>query len=237
MKIPLSPRLAACCQFVSPGDRVADIGTDHGYLGIWLLHKDIAKSVIAADIAPGPLSAARQNAAKYDCLNSMEFYLSDGVSAVPKDFDTMVCAGMGGDTMISILSAAPWLMHEKYKLILQCQSKTHLLRRFLSENGWHINQEVLLRDGKFLYTVMEVLFRSEPALTPGEWYLSPALLKSSAPELVEYYQRIIGGLRLYVSGHGDSVPQEQLAALQQLESDPKLQWLKENIHDNSERYS
>ena len=109
MKIPLSARLQACCNFICPGDRVADIGTDHGYLGIWLLEQGIASSVIAADIVPGPLSAAKSNAAKFGFSDRMEFYLSDGVQSIPRDFDTMVCAGMGGDTMISILSAAPWL--------------------------------------------------------------------------------------------------------------------------------
>ena len=232
MKIPLSPRLAACCQFVSPGDRVADIGTDHGYLGIWLLQNGIAQSVIAADIAPGPLSAAKQNAVKYDCVDRMEFYLSNGVSNIPKDFNTMVCAGMGGDTMISILSAAPWLKQESYRLILQCQSKSPMLRRYLSENGWFIHREVLLRDGRFLYTVMEVLFRHSQPLSPDQWYLSPPLISSHAPELPEYYQRVTEGLRLSVSNRGDQADPDQIIALKQLESNPKLQWLKENIHDN-----
>ena len=232
MKIPLSPRLAACCQFVASGDRVADIGTDHGYLGIWLLHNGVARSVIAVDIAQGPLSAAKQNAVKFDCSQKMEFYLSDGVSAIPRDFDTMVCAGMGADTMISILSAAPWLRQPQYRLILQCQSKTPQLRRYLSENSWQIQQEILVRDGKFLYSVMEVLFREGHALTPEQWYLSPALLESSAPELPEYYHRLVGGLRLAVAGHGENADPELVSALHRLETDPNLQWLKENLHDN-----
>lgn len=232
MKIPLSPRLAACCQFVKPGDRVADIGTDHGYLGIWLLHNGIARSVIAADIAKGPLSAARQNSVKYNCSHKMEFYLSNGAASIPRDFDTLVCAGMGADTIISILSAAPWLQNSQYRLIVQCQSKTPTLRRYLSENGWSIHREVLVRDGRFLYTVIEAVFGTDLALTPAQWYISPALLESSPPELPEYYQRIVGGLRLSVSGHGKNADPMLIAALDQLENDSNLQWLKENTHDN-----
>lgn len=232
MKIPLSPRLRACCDFVATGDRVADIGTDHGYLGIWLLKNGIARSVIASDIAPGPLSAARRNAVKYGCADSMEFYLSDGVASVPRDFDTLVCAGMGADTMISILSAAPWLKQEKYRLILQCQSKTPMLRRYLSENGWHIRKETLLQDGRFLYTVMELIHREENPLSPGQWYLSPALLEDPAPELPEYYHRIINGLRLAVSGHGNNADPELVSALSELENNPALQFLKENDYGN-----
>ena len=65
MNISLSPRLLTCCNFICPGDRVADVGTDHGYLGIWLLQQGIASSVIASDIVPGPLSAAERNVEKY----------------------------------------------------------------------------------------------------------------------------------------------------------------------------
>lgn len=232
MKIPLSPRLQACCSFVTPGDRVADIGTDHGYLGIWLLNSGIARSVIASDIAPGPLSAAKRNAVKFHCADKMEFYLSNGVATIPRDFDTLVCAGMGADTMISILSAAPWLKQNKYRLILQCQSKTPMLRRYLSENGWCICKETLLRDGRFLYTVMEVICQEGNILTPGQWYLSPALLDNPAPELPEYYHRIVNGLQLSVSGHGEHADPKLIAALSELKNDPRLQWLKEEHHGN-----
>ena len=107
MKLPISDRLLACCDFVSKGDRVADIGCDHGYLGIHLLTNCIASHMIESDVAPGPLDSARRNAAKYGVESAMTFCLSDGVKDIPRDFDTLVCAGMGGDTMIHIFSAAP----------------------------------------------------------------------------------------------------------------------------------
>ena len=109
MKIPLSKRLEAACKFVKPGDRVADIGCDHGYLGIYLLKNNIASQVIASDINEGPLNAAVFNAEKFGVRDKMRFYLSDGVKNIPRDFDAMVCCGIGGDTMISILEAALWL--------------------------------------------------------------------------------------------------------------------------------
>ena len=131
MKIPLSDRLLACCGFVHPGDRVADIGCDHGYLGIHLLKTGIARSIIAADVNEAPLQSAMRNSIKFGVRDKMDFYLSDGVRNIPRDFDTMVCAGMGADTMISILEAAPWLKNEQYRLILQCQSRRPELRRYL----------------------------------------------------------------------------------------------------------
>ena len=90
----LSNRLKACCQFVRPGDRVADVGCDHGYLGIYLLLSGVARSVIAADVNTGPLDSARRNGEKYAVADRMTFCLSDGVSSLPRDFDCLVCAGI-----------------------------------------------------------------------------------------------------------------------------------------------
>jgi len=90
MKLPLSNRLLACCQFVRKGDRVADVGCDHGYLGIHLLTSGIAKAIIASDVAEGPLQSAMRNAHKYGVKNKMTFYLSDGVKNIPRDFDCVV---------------------------------------------------------------------------------------------------------------------------------------------------
>jgi tRNA (adenine22-N1)-methyltransferase len=200
MKIPLSQRLLTCCNYVHPNDRVADIGCDHGYLGIYLLCSGTAQSVIAADVNEQPLHSAMINATKFGVRQQMSFYLSDGVQNIPQDFDTMVCAGMGGDTMISILSAAPWLRSSKYRLILQCQSKTPVLRRYLSEQGWTISQETLVKDGKFIYSVMEVIYQSGGNLQPWQWYISIPMLASQSPLLPEYYERIRQGIYLNVEG-------------------------------------
>lgn len=233
MKIPISQRLLACCGFVAPGDRVADIGTDHGYLGIWLLSQGTARSVIASDIHPAPLSAAQRNAEKFGCAGKMEFYLSDGVQSIPRDFDTLVCAGMGGDTMVSILSAAPWLKNNKYRLVLQCQSKTAMLRRYLSENGWHITEETVIPDGRFLYTVMEICWETAPLLTLGQCYFPPALLENPSASTAEYYRSVTFRLKRAITGQGQNADPELVTAFTELWNDPELQWLKEAHDDNS----
>jgi tRNA A22 N-methylase len=226
MKLPLSDRLLLCAGFVCKGDRVADIGCDHGYLGIYLLKNGIASSVIASDVREGPLQSAIRNAHKYGVGDNMSFYLSDGVSNIPRDFDTLVCAGMGGDTMVHILESAPWLKNEQYRMILQCQSKTPLLRRYLSENGWRIYEESVLRDGKFLYTVMEVGYRPEhPKLTVGEWYFPPALLENPSKDLPAYYQWVTEGLRISTVHQDDPEKKQALAELEALSGE--LKWLKE----------
>ena len=231
MNLPISNRLRVCCGFVAPGERVADIGCDHGYLSIYLLKNNIASSVIASDINEQPLQSAMNNAEKYGVRDKISFYLSDGVRNIPRDFDTLVCAGMGADTMISILEAAPWLCKSSYRLILQCQSKTPMLRKYLSDNGWRITEETVLRDGRFLYTVMEVVFQPDyPRLTIGEQYFPPALLENPAVELPEYYHRLLFSLRRAIHGRGEKADADMVEALRELESltdDPALSFLKE----------
>ena len=214
MKLPISDRLLACAQFVKKGHRVADIGCDHGYLSIHLLTNGIASSCIASDINEGPLQSAMRNARKFGVANKMEFCLSDGVRDIPRDFDTMVCAGMGADTMIHILESAPWLKDEKYTLILQCQSKTPLLRRYLSDTGRTILRESVLRDGRFLYTIMEVRWDPEyPMLTEAECYFPPALLVNPGPDLKAYFQWVVRGLEIATEHQDDEEKKRVLAVL------------------------
>ena len=229
MKIPLSGRLLACCNFIAPGDRVADIGCDHGYLGIYLLKNGIASAVIASDINEGPLQSALRNSEKFGVRDKMTFCLSDGVKNIPRDFDTLVCAGMGADTMVSILSAAPWLKDAQYRLILQCQSKTPVLRQYLHGSGWRILEEQVLRDGRFLYTVMEVVPYGGYPLTPGECYFHPALLENPSAEVPAYYRWVVGGLEMSVSNQGENADPWKAKALEELKNlPPELSWLKED---------
>lgn len=222
MQPPISKRLLACCDLVHPGDWVADIGCDHGYLAIYLLQNNIAGSVIASDIKPQPLASAKRNAAKYGITEHITFCLSDGVQSIPREFDTMICAGMGGDTMVSILESAPWLADARYRLILQCQSKTPILRKYLSENGWVIQQENVLKDGRFLYTVMEVLYAPSVKLTPGECYLPPALFANPTEHLPDYCARVIRELDKIVSAQKENADPYQIQALAELKNGGKL---------------
>lgn len=226
MKLPISDRLLACAAFVAKGDRVADIGCDHGYLSIHLLTNGIAKSCIAADVNEGPLHSATVNARRFGVSDRMEFYLSDGAQSIPRDFDTLVCAGMGADTMMHILECAPWLKDPRYRLILQCQSKTPALRQYLSENGWQITEESVLRDGRFLYTVMEVRYApGSPRLRAAQCYFPPALMKKNGTKLPAYYAWVCEGLRIATAHRDDPEKAQILAELEALSD--TLPFLKE----------
>lgn len=216
MRIPLSKRLARCADYIGVTNRVADIGCDHGYLGISLLKNGQAQSVIAADIRPLPLQAAKENAERFGFQKKMEFYLSDGAQKIPRDFDVMVCAGMGADTIISILENAPWLKSTSYRLILQCQSKTAMLRKYLNEVGFSIQRESALKDGRFLYTVMEVVYQQDAPFTPGQCHFSPALAKEHTEETITYYHQVIARLERAVAGQKETADPSLVEALREL---------------------
>ena len=201
MKLPISKRLLCCALMVTPGSRVADIGTDHGYLGIYLLQTGAARHVIACDLRKDPLENARRNAKLFGVDGEMELRLSDGLEKIlPDEVDTVVMAGMGGDLIQKILSQCPWRKREGLQFILQPQSAGNVLRRWLCEDGFEIQREEPVQDGHFLYTVMDIR-QGEPApLTPGTEYASPALLASKSPLVGTYLARVENALQKTVRG-------------------------------------
>jgi tRNA (adenine22-N1)-methyltransferase len=157
----------------------------------------------------------------------MRFFLSDGAKNIPAEFDCMVCAGMGADTIVSILRGSSWLRSDSFRLILQCQSKTPVLRQYLSDHGWYIMEESVLRDGKFLYTIMHVCYGPEaPRLRGGECYFPPALLVNPSPEVPAYYRWVVEGLRI-ATKHKNDPEKEQ--ALKELEANENLKWMEAEV--------
>ena len=222
MKLPISKRLLSCAACVPEGARVADIGADHGYLSIELLQSGRASFVHASELREQPLKKAMENAAKFGVAEKMRFSQADGLAAVePDSVDTIVCAGMGGDTMIHSLEAAPWLRSEQYRLILQCQSKRPELRKWLYDHGFAIRRETLAKDGRFCYPVMEIVYAPGEHLKGAEFYITPALRASGSPLLREFYDRVVGGIRMSVEGlarTGGEKYEEMAAILAELQA-------------------
>lgn len=164
----LTPRLGAIAQQVPLGARLADVGTDHGYLPVWLLLNGRIKGAVAADLRKGPLERARETAQQYGQSAAISFRLCDGLTDITSDeVDTVVIAGMGGETIIDILKAAPWTRQEKL-LLLQPMTGIPNLRRWLQSNGYAILDEQLAREGKRLYSIWTVKGGTMPPLSPAE---------------------------------------------------------------------
>ena len=164
-RLQLQPRLRLLADMVPQGGRLADIGTDHGYLPVWLLQRGRIEGAIAADIGAEPLAHARRTAAEYG-IGNIDFRLCDGLSGIaPEEADSVVIAGMGGETIIAILSAAPWTKDGQHTLLLQPMTKAADLRRWLSVNGYTFTSERLVWDKGYLYPVLCVRGGSCPPLT------------------------------------------------------------------------
>jgi len=168
MELTLTPRLAAAAALVPVGARLADVGTDHGYLPVRLLLDGVIPFAVAADLRAGPLSRARETALRFHVEDKISFRLCDGLRGVREDeVDAIAIAGMGGGTAASILSAAPWTKNGK-RLLLQPMTALWELRGFLSQNGYRIEMEHIACEGKRLYSIMEVCGGTEPPLSPAE---------------------------------------------------------------------
>ena len=166
----LSPRLALCASFVRYGCRMADIGTDHAYLPVWLAKSGYIKSAVAADIRPGPLENGRRTIETYHVQQQVAIRLTDGLLQIaPEECDDIVIAGMGGEQIVKILSNTVWIQNPQKRLILQPMSKAEALREYLFQCGFNILQEkAVFSEGK-LYTVLYCTYtgiscRADPAL-------------------------------------------------------------------------
>lgn len=164
----LTPRLQVIADQIPQGARLADVGTDHGYLPAWLLLSGRIEYAIAADLREGPLERARETARRAGVAGQVSFRLCNGLSAIAADeVETVVVAGMGGETICSILSAAPWTREGK-QLVLQPMTGFTELRRWLQNNGYIIKKERIVREGKRLYTILEAAGGAMQPLSPAE---------------------------------------------------------------------
>lgn len=156
-------------ELVPPGARVIDVGTDHAMLPVWLIQTERASHVWASDLRPGPLESARRLVEQTHTGDRIDLRRTDGLNGFSRDDgDTVVIAGMGGETMISILAAAPWLQNGVL-LILEPQSKQALLRRWLSDHGFKIRRERLVKDAGRIYPILTASSGAEPNCSEIEY--------------------------------------------------------------------
>lgn len=198
----LSSRLSAIAGWVPTGARVADIGTDHGLLPVWLLLHGGAARVIATDLRAEPLNRARQTAARFDAERGIEFRLCDGLRDIRREeVDTIVIAGMGGENIADILAAAPWT-REGCRLILQPMSKQPELRSWLINSGYVIFRERLARERGRIQTIMLAGGGESSPMTPAQLYAGAERPEAEEPGLPAEYldglikkaERALGGL-------------------------------------------
>ena len=171
---------------VTRGYRLADIGTDHGFVPIWLVKSGIIPSAIAMDINRGPLERAQEHIAQAGLDRFIQTRLSDGLAALGEgEADSIMIAGMGGALTVRILEKDPPSALGAAELILQPQSEIGKVREYLCTSGWRIDEEdMVLEEGKY-YPMMHCV-RGEMTLTPEEAEFGPCLIASGNPVLMKY---------------------------------------------------
>lgn len=160
--INISERLKCVAGLVNKGARVADIGTDHAYLPIYLVQNGISNKVYACDVRKEPLRRAKLHIDEYGLSDKITTQLCDGLKGINKgDVDTVTICGMGGKLMKNILKAGIDKLGDNTQLVLSAQSELRDFRKYLLETGIDIKSEhMLLEDGKY-YFIFDCVYNTQ----------------------------------------------------------------------------
>ena len=167
----LTDRLLKIASLVTEGKRVADIGTDHGYIPIYLLNKNKVPFAILADVNKGPLDNARKEVRHNNLLDKTDLRLGSGIEVLKKgEVDEVIIAGMGGILISELLEANKEVSHSVDKLILQPMQAQNELRKYLFGNGYEILNEVLVKEDFRIYEILEVKYTGNNTQVEDEIY-------------------------------------------------------------------
>ena len=194
MATKLTPRLMTAVPYVRRGRLLADIGTDHAYLPIYLCEAGILTPVVtpagealcalAADINKGPVERADQHVAAAGLAGRIRTVQTDGLTGLEAYApDDVVIFGMGGELIAAILEAAPWMKAEGKRLILQPMTHAEKLRAYLLSDGYAIVGETLSREGDRIYQTLcaePAAGAVPPAYTPAELAVGKAAMRPAA---------------------------------------------------------
>lgn len=188
----LSKRLETVASFVPTGAIVADIGSDHAYLPCYLVHKGIAARAVAGEVVKGPYESAVKQVRTEGLTDKITVRMADGLAAVEEtdEITAVTIAGMGGPLIVSILEKHPQALKSVTRLILQPNIHAKAIREWAMENGWAIQDEVILEEDGKIYEVL-VLQRGEMKLNEAQTLLGPKLMETKVPVFIEKWSREI----------------------------------------------
>jgi len=201
----IGDRLEAIGKLVPQGCVLADIGTDHAYLPVWLLEQGKIASAIAGDIAEGPCLAAKNTVSMHGMKGKVEVRLGSGLKVLQAgEADCIAIAGMGASTMIEILEADMPLAVEAKRLVLQPMAGAASLRKWLIQNGWCIVAEDLVADGRHLYEIMAVERGESETFSDAVLEIGPSLIEAKHPLLAKQFARQINNYKKLLANMGKS---------------------------------
>lgn len=197
----LPGRLAALAIHVPAGSVLADIGTDHALLPVFLLKNGICPRAIATELNNGPFLAAEEAIGQSGLKELIETRQGDGLQVLrPGEAQVIVIAGMGGNTIRGILAEAPQVLERVERLILQPMADAGDLRLWLCQNGWKIADEELVEENDRVYVVIVAEHGLEATADPLLLELGPRLLEKRDPLLKFHLEKVVMDYRRALSG-------------------------------------
>ncbi|QKV64113.1 tRNA (adenine(22)-N(1))-methyltransferase TrmK [Pseudomonas sp. 43A] len=186
----LSMRLERVAAHVPAGARLADIGSDHGYLPVALMRRGLIAAAVAGEVASTPFHAAERTVRENDLQQHISVRLADGLAAIEPDdgITAITICGMGGETIRDILDSGKARLSGKERLILQPNGGEQPLRQWLMENGYRILSEELLRENRFHYEIIVAERAASVAYTDQELYFGPLQMQARSPEFLAKWQ-------------------------------------------------
>lgn len=231
----IGTRLETIAALVPQGSKVADIGTDHAYLPVWLMEQGKITEAIAGDIASGPCQAARNTVAMYGLKNKIDVRQGSGLEVLqPGEADCITIAGMGGSTIISILEASMDVAVSAKTLVLQPMAGAAGLRRWLVEHGWRLADEELVDDPPHFYEIICAVRGDDRNYSDAEYLVGPCVLQKRHTLLDKQLARQLQGCRQLLENMGRSECAKESAKYQQeLEMEKALEVLAYETGSNS----
>lgn len=207
----MSNRLELIASFVHDGIGVADVGTDHGYIPVMLAKRGYSGNIIATDINQGPLDKAKQSLEEAACEDSVKLILCDGLDGCDSEkVDTIIVAGMGGDTITGILDRAEWIFRDDIKLILQPVTKPEILRYWLVNNDFTITKEAQVEENGTIYQIICAVPGRDCRYKDSELFIGRFELIKDSPYLKTLLDKHIKRFDLAVKGLKKTERQEEL---------------------------
>ena len=189
----LSMRLERVGANVPLGARLADIGSDHGYLPVALMRRGVIASAVAGEVATTPFYAAQRTVRDNGLEQQITVRLADGLAAIePHDGITAISVcGMGGETIRDILESGKMHLSGQERLILQPNGGEQPLRQWLMDNGYSIVSEELLRENRFYYEIIVAERAGPVAYTAEQLYFGPLQMQARSPAFIGKWQRLL----------------------------------------------
>lgn len=213
METKLSKRLQVVASFVPFGARLADVGSDHAYLPLFLVEKGQIDFAVAGEVVPGPYESAREHVTEAGRLSQIAVRLADGLAAVKADdqISVVTIAGMGGRLIAAILEAGQAALAGVERLILQPNNREDDVRQWLVTHGFQLVAETILEEQGKIYEVL-VAEKGKQVLSPIQLRFGPYLLTERSDIFVKKWQKEWDKLQLAL----EKIPDEHSDSRQRL---------------------